>query len=788
MIAQHDSTLISQESDSNALNEELKQLITYIQLREKEFHEAEESFKPFILGTALNAIQKSLYSPTLQNIKTAHTILDYLAEIIKIQSTIQPHLSEPHNPLITKIVDSEFDLLLNMATKALHESGELPLDHAWITFGRILKLHNQLTSESTPSAKAADVKEALKTLSGILLSRELRQKIDEELNRFNSLKLEAYTEYNDLIEALNPIKERLIALNQEAQKDQVVDSIAMISVVLHQIDVMVALFMKRQLDNTIEQIQRNQWATVYNKQQWYFNILSPLNKVLNVFTLLEWSDEDKQNYINQLHAGYELCRDDDFLELLARCAKLFYSDKPEQLLPITQFINQSRDTVNSARSILKKKRVHFSEIEQTVPASSSKETTQHTSKKPRLREDESPKQPQSPMESSFVNILSSVLKPDEPTSRKFTAAMLGALARAIWSIKDLDGSNKAIMDYDLIKRALRLCKDTEPRLFSRLNEQLAKLKERFARQLHDYEKFSVQHHNETEAIETVTQDQFKHILSNLVSQLAIYIPPESMDCAIEQLVNKWMANLRDDKFVQVHFIEQMEAGIQGRTLSSSASSSSHSSSSSSSQTRVTRTFHSITSALISATPGEFAHFLDDKKHIMADEPHFYLQYLINPIRGKTPLHNALCDGQFHNKDTLFAYLNEVKSLYGTDTQKFHSFLVCQTQSGFTFLHQIAALGSMDLLISFTELLKKELGLEGYARALRIQTQNGYLPFCNNKVAHYQEINTFLEMERRSTSTQRTSSASDHHSFFKSSLEATSTTQEHTRGEYFLNSQ
>ncbi|KTD37424.1 hypothetical protein Lmor_0616 [Legionella moravica] len=786
MIAQHDSTLIPQESDSIALNEELNQLIAYIQLREKEFHEAEESFKPFILGTALNAIQKSLNSPTLQNIKTAHTTLDYLAEIIKIQSTIQSYLSELHNPLITKIVDSEFILLLNIATKALHESGELPLDHAWITFGRILKLHNQLTSGTTPSAKAADVKEALKTLSGILLSRELRQKIDEELNRFNSLKLEAFTEYNDLIEALNPIKERLIALNQEAQKEQVVDSIAMISVVLHQIDVKVALFMKRQLDNTIEQIQRNQWATVYNKQQWYFNILSPLNKVLNVFPLLEWSDEDKKNYINQLHAGYELCRDDDFLELLARCAKLFYSDKPEQLLPITQFITQSRDTVNSARSILKKKRVHFSEVEQTESSSSSKETATHTSKKPRLRDDDPTEHPQSLMESSFVNILSSVLKPEEPTSRKFTAAMLGALARAIWSIKDLDNSNKIIMDYDLIKRALRLCRDTEPRLLDHLNVQLGKLKERYARQLNDYEKFSVQHQNETGATETLTQDQFKHILSNLVSQIAIYIPPESMDCAIEQLVNKWMANLREAKFVSAQFIDQMENGIRGRTLSTKATSSSPSSSSS--QTSGNRTFHSITSALISATPDELAIFLDTTKQKMADQPDYYLQYLTNPMHGKTPLHNALCNEQFHNQSNLIAYLNEIKALYGTNTQQFHSFLVCQTKSGFTFLHQIAALGSMDLLICFTDLLKKELGLEGYARALRIQTQNGFLPFCNSKVAHYQEINTFLETERRSTSTQRTPSAPDHHSFFRTSLEASSSTQQHIRGDYFSSSQ
>ncbi|MBL7481169.1 hypothetical protein [Legionella bononiensis] len=780
MIAQHDTTIINQENDKKALSDELKQLINYVQLRGNEYHAADEPFKPFILGTSLNAIQKSLNNPVLQRINSAQTILRYLVEVIKLQRTIQPHLTEVHNPLITKIIDSEFILLQNVITMTQSDSSSLPLDQSWRIFGKMSELFTQLTSEELPTTKATEVKEALDKVHADLSSRDIQQKIDKQLALLNSLHADTDIDYDDFIELITSIKEQLITLKQEAQSANLVSSINLISEAFQQIDIKLALFIKRELDNAIEQIQKNPWATVYKKQQLYFDILKPLSKLLGVFTQLELSEADKRNYIHHLHAGYELCHDDDFLNLLERCAGLFYSQDESQLRPITLFINQTRESVNPARSILKKKRVHFSEIDQTEPVESTKETAQHIPKKRRLKDSESTEQPDSLIIKSFVDILTPVLKPGEMTSRKFTAAMFCSLGKDIWALKELNASIKITINYELVQRALKLCPLTEQNLLKSLQDQLSRLRNKFQRQLEDLDKFSS---TSTQSFtdDALSQDDFKNILSDIVNQLKIYTEPKLIDGVVELLINKWMAGLRADGFILARHIEQMEQGIQGRSQSSVITSAAQTST----QPSSTRTFKCLSDALTHATAAEFNQHLTHLKSRMTDST-TYLNYLVNKINGSTVLHKALKNEQFNNKENLLAYINEVKSLFGADTPSFHSFLVSQTSSGFTFLHQIATLGNLSLLKSFTDLLKNELGSEGYVKALRIFTTKGYTPSCQSRVTHHEEINTFLNNERKNypVITRR---HPERDAFFKPHIEAVMTNPVQVRAEHFASS-
>ena len=779
MIAQHDTTLMVQGNDKQALSEELKQLINYIQSSVNEYHDADELFKPFILGTSLNAIQKSLNNPVLQRINSAQTILKYLSEIIKLQSTIQPHLTEVHIPLITKIIDSEFTLLQNLITMTQSKSSSLPLDGAWIIFNKMSELFTLLTSEDLPTTKSAEVKEALDKVRADLYARDIQQKMDKQLALLNSLHTDTDIDYDDFIELITSIKEQLITLKQEAQSANLVSSIKLISEAFQQTDIKSALFLKREMDNAIEQIQRNQWATVYKKQQLYFDILKPLSKLLDVFTLLELSEADKLNYINQLHAGYELCHDDNFLDLLERCAVLFYS-QDEQLQPITNFIKQSRESVNPARSILKKKRVHFSETDHTEPAESNEVTAHHQSKKHRTPVAEPTEQPDSLIVQSFVNILSSVLKPGDTTSRKFTAAMFCSLGKNIWTLKELDAGIKFTINYELLKRALKLCPATEENLIKSLQTQLSQLRTSFKRQMDDYDKFSsrtIESYSDT----ALTQDEFKTTLSDIVNQLRLYIPAELIDSAVEQLINQWMAGLKADGFILARHIEQMEQGIQGRSQSSVITSSAQTST----QTSSTRTFKCLSDAITHASPSEFTHHLTDLKNRMQDTT-TYLKYLVNKIHGSTVLHKALKNEQFNNQNNLFAYIHEVKSLFDLDKHSFHSFLISQTTSGFTFLHQIAALGNLSLLKSFTDLLKNELGREGYAKALKILTTAGYLPTCHSRVTYHDEINAFLNNERKNYP-MITRRHPEREAFFKPHIEAVITNPVQVRSEHFASS-
>ncbi|KTD43371.1 hypothetical protein [Legionella quateirensis] len=768
MLAQHDTTLIN---DKQVLTEMLNQLINYIQSSGNEYHDADETFKPFILGTSLNAIQKCLNNPVLYRITKADTILDYLLEIIKLQSTIQPRLTEIHNPLITKIIDSECSLLQNVLTTAQSESSSLPLDQSWITFTRINELFNQLTSENQPTAKANELKEALDKWRADLTARGIQQKIDKQLTLLNALHADTDISYDDFIEVITSIKEQLITVKQEAQSANLVSSINLIFETFRQIDIKTALFIKRELDNVIDQIQKNPWATVYKKQQLYFDILKPMSKLLDVFTLLELSEAEKLNYINQLHAGYELCRDDNFLDLMERFADLFYSQEQDKLQPITNFIKQSRDSVNPDRSILKKKRVHFSEIEPTEPTESKKETAQHESKRRRLPVVESTEQPDSLIIQSFVNILSSILKPGDLTSRKFAAAMFCSLGKSIWSVKDLHNSIKVTINYELLKRALKLCPATEGNLIKSLNNQLALLTKSCQRQIDDYDRFSLST-TQSYSDAALTQDEFKIILSDIVNQLKLYTRAELIDGVVERLLNQWMAGLKADGFILANHIDQMEQGIQGRSPSHVISSADQTST----QTRSSRTFKCLSDAVTHASPDEFTNYLTYLKDLMTDTA-TYLKFLTNKTKGSTALHTALKNEQFNNQNNLLVYINEVKSLFDLDSRSFQSFLISKTTSGFTFLHQIALLGNLTLLTSFTDLLKNELGSEGYARALNTQTENRYLPSCHSRTVHSKEINAFLDQERKSYPVP-TRLAPERAGFFKTNVERVLTRPNH----------
>jgi hypothetical protein len=370
------------------------------------------------------------------------------------------------------------------------------------------------------------------------------------------------------------------------------------------------------------------------------------------------------------------------------------------------------------------------------------------------------------------------------TSRKFTAAMFCSLGKDIWSIKELNSSLKITINYELLQRALKLCPPTEKNLLKSLQDQLSRLRTKFQRQIEDFDRFS-SHSTQSFKDNALSQDEFKTILSDIVNQIKIYTQPELIDGVVERLINQWMAGLKSDGFILAHHIDQMEQGIQGRSQSSVITSAAQSSS----QTSSTRTFKCLSDALTYASPSEFSNYLNHLKSIMPD-PASFLSYLVNKIKGSTILHKALKNEQFSNQDNLLTYINEVKSLYGADTRSFHSFLVSKTSSGFTFLHQIAALGNPTLLKSFTTMLKNELGSESYVKALKITTDNGYFPSCHSRVANSQEINAFLNNERQTnpmtTRPMTTRLTPERDAFFKPHVEAVSTSPVRIRTEQFSN--
>jgi hypothetical protein len=744
MQSPFDSTLATNKNDSLPLRKELDTLIAKIQLMESEYNLAVESYKPFISGAHLYEIQKSLNNSHIVESNSPHALLLYLKEILNLHLYIKQFLSEIHQPLVTDLTESEFRMLHAIILKMEH--GEFTLPESLSLLETANQIFGNLVTEQEVTPTATEVKNAINHLNELLHKRDLQKRIDDELQIFFNINFDLCADLNEFISAITPIREQLSALNQEANTLGDHDSVDRVALALNKSYSMEARFIKGRLDRHIELIHQNPWVTIEIKKDLYMNLLYHYDAVLKVFSALTLTDFEKDLYINQLHTGFELCLDLSFLELMTQSAHLFYKEAPEKLDPITNYAEQSKNKINLAHPILKKKRVRFEEQD---PGISSNESL----KKPG---DPSPAKKRTEIElgttddeigntllaQSFINIIAPTLKSDELPSRRFASAMLKALGTSVWSISGLDKSIKFTIQYDLLRQALALCPEDDINLIQKLNEQLNSLSRGNERMISDYNKFGAIH-TQKKTGGQLTQESFKRILSDFTTQLTIYIRPEASDRLIEELLDNWKKNLISDGFVNHIYIEQMMNAIQGRNPAPRALILPEGQGSSSSTHIPQREFKSITNALCVANPSEFRTYLTHLKTRMVD-PRDCLNYLVNKNRGgNTPLHSALFNGAFKN---MAAYLTEVKELYGHQTSSFRSFLTSQNKAGFTFLHQVAFIGNMDLLQSFTQFLKTELGDTGYAYALRMETAQFFRPFCNERASGYKDINAFLDTE------------------------------------------
>lgn len=744
MQSPFDSTLTTNENAHIPLRTELETLTAKIRLMESEYNLAVESYKPFISGAYLYEIQKSLNNNHIVESNSPHALLLYLNEILNLHLYIKQFLSEIHQSLVTNLIESEFRLLHAIILKVEH--GEFTLPESLSSLETVNQIFGNLVTEQEVTSTAIEVKNAIKRLNDLLHKRGLQKRIDDELQIFFNINFDLCADLSDFISVITPIRQQLNALNQEADTLGDHASVDRVALALNQTYSMEARFIKNRLDSHIELIHQNLWATIEIKKDLYMELLYHYDAVLKVFSALKLTDLEKDLYINQLHTGFELCLDLRFLELLSQSAHLFYMEDPEKLDPITNYAEQSKNKINLAHPILKKKRVRFEEEDAGISSNESVRKPDAPSPAKKRTEIESGTTDNeignTLLVQSFINIIAPTLKADELPSRRFAAAMLKALGTSVWSISGLDKSIKFTIQYDLLRQALSLCPSDDTNLAQKLNEQLHTLSRGNERIIRDYDKFSAIH-AQSKPDGHLTQEGFKKILFDFTTQLTIYIQPYAYERMIEELLDNWKENLITDGFVNHIYIEKMMNAIQGRNPALRALFLPDEPSSSSSVHLPQREFKSITDALCGANPSEFKIYLTHLKTRMGD-PRDCLNYLVNKNRGgNTPLHSALFNGAFKNME---AFLSEVKELYGHQKASFQRFLTSQNKAGFTFLHQVAFIGNMHLLQRFTQFLKTELGDTGYAYALRMETAQLFRPFCNERALGYKDINAFLDTE------------------------------------------
>lgn len=741
-----DTSLFINENSYNSLTLEFEKIISKIRDIETEFQSSDEVFKPFLIGSILNEIKKGLTNPNIQMINTPAIIYKHLSELISLRRNLKNHFTEMHTPLISKISDSEFSLVCQLIVKL--ESSEQPLHEAWDNHSLVEDMLNELITEYGTTQAAQETKDVLNRYYRFIFNKTLQQTINQKIKDFYLINPDSYNNYEELLSTLNPIIAELNNFIIKARSANLNDSVVQISEVLSQIDTIKAQYVKKQLDNQIEVIRQNLWSTVDVKKTLYLNLIETVELFLIASPLAQLSEVEKETYIEHLHRGFELCTEERFLVLILQCANSFYRQDLEKTQLLENYANSSRTKMNPKRPILKK-RVHFddsTDIQSKDSVTSTSEDSVLPKAKKRVLEEkvESEKmEVESSLVQSFINIVKPIIQPGENISRNFGAALLKALGASIWSIKELNGTFKVTINYDMLVRAHQLCPEENAKLKEALTKQIAYLKSKNTRILSDYTRFSTKN-NLSQTPNVLTQEEFNNILSEFIGQLTTYLPQKSMDRVIEILLDDWKKWLITDGFIDSKFIEQMMGAVQGRTRIQEIHSSSSSDSDQTNAITPQKKFKSLTSALLQANSDEFSLYLANLSKKFEDNK-FYLDFLTNKDRqGNTPLHKALGSGSFNN---MAAYLNAIKKLYGNQGHLFRSFLVSQTKTGHTFLHQVAAIGNLDLLVNYTAFLKSELSPRAYAVALRIETKLHLRPFCNQEVPGHIEVNDYLKKER-----------------------------------------
>ncbi len=749
MRAPTDSTLILNQNHDFPLHAELSGLVINIQKMETEYSSAIESFRPFLSGASLYAIQKSLENKEIFEQNTPQTLLIYLKEIINLHQHMKQFLSEIHQLAVNNLIESEFKLLFLIIIKLEHN--KQPLTDSLLCLREINQLLNKMISNNPFKSNVSHIKEAIEELQKNLNKQNLQQKINDVALVFSNFDSNSCTNIDESVALIALHRIHCEELAEQADKgghNELVESIANILNHSYKIETQ---FIKRRLDNHLSQIEQNRWATIEIKKNMYQELLDIYNAVLNVSSTLTFTALEKEAYINHLHTGFELCLDERFLDLMNKSAHLFYAETSDQLARVLQYTEQSHNKFNLAHPILKKRHVRFEDVHPTVSAKRAK-----TNESESVESDSE----DTTLLNSFINIIAP-LNRGEHLSRAFLTVMLKTLGHCVWAINGVERSLKFTLNYDLLRQAIAVCPPTDSRLKKKLEDQIVLLSKGNERLVNDYNRFS----NQCPILAPdaqMSQDDFKKILSEFTTQLKIYIPKESFNRQLEAILDEWKRFLINEHCIDIIHIDCMMDTIQGRESVSST----HLQASSS---QVRRKPKGITDALSHASTDEFSTYLADLKLKMEDN---YLTYLTRPGKnGNTPLHTSLSMSAAHNME---AYLLEIKKEYGaSNVRSFHVFLTSQNKSGFTFLHQLAIMGQLDVLKNYTQFLKRELGEDGYAHALKITTKRNYNPCCSSATQEGRDINNFLRQEESQYLVQRSSSSRDR--LFDKSNRASSST-------------